>query len=299
MNKPQLYILCNSGLANRLHAMAGAQFIAKATGRDLKVWWPCNRHLNSRFSRLFTNHFDFVKQEEIEQLLTTENRVKIYNCGYNAWNTEVHECYGVGHYDDEEIVVIKTWWVPKFCDMPQAKLHPHIVRFVRELEPVQEVRAITTTTADFNEPRSPVVGLHIRYGDKLPDDQSKWDESITRLYAKSGIEAFERLMDRIIAVKPQVHFFVASINHEIEYRLRDKYGGGLITFQPKDASSRNSVVGMRQAVADLYTLSRCKFVIGSDYSQYSMLASEIGCVPLIRAGTADCGELLEAQIKKL
>lgn len=296
--KSQLFILCNAGLANRLHCIAGAKYIAQHTGRELKVWWPCNHHLNARFSRLFKNtNLQFVHQEDIDNLLMTENRVKFYNCGFNVLKTEVPECYEIMGDDPEEIVCIKSYYTPKFKHLREVTMSPHMVRFIRELDPVDQVNEIVNPYAKLFG--YPVVGLHIRYGDYLPGQPGQWDANNVKLYAKSGVSAFELMIDRILDAKPDTKFFVASINAAIEDRLRDRYHPSRIVSQPKVLEGRNSVCGMREAVADMILLSKCRFLIGSDYSQFTLASAELGCIPLVRAGTVDCDGKLTDLIKKL
>jgi hypothetical protein len=286
----QLYVLCNAGLANRLHAIAGAKHIAGQTGRQLKVWWPVNHHLGAPFKRLFENQFDFVLKDEIDALLTTENRVKVYNCGHDLEHTNVDEHYNVMGDDEDEIVVIKSWYIPKFKHVRHKSLMPYVVRFLRELEPVDEIKALVARNTW--PAQHPVVGLHIRYSDFKPGDTTAWDDQITARYARSNVAAFVKCVHRIRSVPElsDTQFFVASPNPEIEKLFHHNYGA---VYLPKTSLGRSSVLSMREAVADLLLLSRTRFILGSDYSQYSMMASELGCVPLVKVGMPGSDEQLE------
>ena len=98
-----LHIVCDAGLANRLHAIVGAQDIAHVTGRELIIHWPVNRECGAPFKRLFKNPVDshgqprytFATREHVLALLSTRTCVKVYNCGYHNLPTETDECYRV------------------------------------------------------------------------------------------------------------------------------------------------------------------------------------------------------------
>lgn len=292
-----LYILCNAGLANRLHAIAGAKYIAQQTGRNLKVWWPVNHHLGAQFKRLFKNQdLDFVKQDEIQALLDNENRVKVYNCGYNVLKTEVPECYEVMGDDAEEIVAIKTYYTPRFKHLHEASIAPHVVRFLRELSPVDEVLDLMQPYLGLWKRGCP-IGLHIRYGDYAPGQPGQWDKDNVALYARSGVNSFKAAADQILAQHPVATFFVTSINPAIELELVMYLNETNVGFQPKTNAGRHTVLGMREALADLILLSRCNFIVGSDYSQFTQAAAELGCIPVVRAGNPKYEEQLSKLIE--
>lgn len=298
----QLFALCDAGLANRLHVLAGAKYIAEQTGRRLKIWWPCNSHLNAKFSRLFTNtEFEFLKPDDVANLLATENRVKVYNCGFNKTNTLTNECYDVWGDDKEEIVVIKSWATPRLRHhRDERAAMPYVLRTLRNLSPVPEVRDAVKEIGTHLLPESGAlaVGVHVRYGDRAPGSK-EWDSYIAGLYASSSLDSYFRMMDQVIDEEPKVKFFVASPNSAIEHVLLLRYGQEHVLVQKKCEDARDSVPGMREAVSDLYLLSMCKFIIGSTYSQYSMLASELGGARLIVAGSENAEKQLEEQLNKL
>lgn len=283
MSDKYLYILCNAGLTNRMHAIAGAARIADVTGRKLKVWWPLNRHLNAKFKRLFTNQFDFVKQEELDHLLQTETSVKFYTCGPKE--DENSPGYHIQHDDPEDIVAIKTWWVPKFDGECFEDVMPDVIRRVKEFQPAPEVNELWFRywPSITNLPEL-LVGLHIRYGDQLPDDKSTWDKNNVALYSKSGVSEFQQAIKQVLSLKPNAKFLLVSINPEIEKVFTQHYPG-VVFSPPKSTEGRYTVTGMREALADLILLSKTDIVLGSDFSQFSLAASELGNIPLVRVGT--------------
>ena len=282
-----LHIVCDAGLANRLHAIVGAQDIAHVTGRELIIHWPVNRECGAPFKRLFKNPVDshgqprytFATREHVLALLSTRTCVKVYNCGYHNLPTETDECYRVAADDQHEHVIIKSWYAPQMqSDVPQRVTLAQILSRVTQFQPVDEVMAMTPT--HFLESCPVLIGMHVRYGDKT--EVGTWDQDVVRRYAVSRVEDFEQALVQINTILPNCNVLVASHNPEVEKRLREPRQ---LAVSLNKTGARDSVLGMREAVVDLWSLSRCKFILGSYWSQYSQLAAELGDIPLVKVGT--------------
>jgi hypothetical protein len=94
----------------------------------------------------------------------------------------------------------------------------------------------------------------------------------------SPTDLFEREMNQIIADDKNAKFFVASDSDAEKKRLINKYGDRILTLFCN--TSRQSTEGMKNAVIDLYTLSRTKMILGSYWSSFSDIAAAIGNIPL-------------------
>jgi hypothetical protein len=110
------------------------------------------------------------------------------------------------------------------------------------------------------------IGVHIRRTDNL------------RSINTSPIEAFISKMENLVNSNAEFNFYVASDDIEVKKILKQKFGEKIIL--PQGVLSRNTKEGIRQAVVELYALSRTNKILGSFYSSYSEAAADIGNIEL-------------------
>jgi hypothetical protein len=291
----QLYIFCDSGLANRLHALAGAQRIADSTGRQLRVYWPLNSGLNAKFKRLFSNQIDFVDRIAIDRLLSNQIRVKFYNSGVNsppvaAWTDVLRD-------DLEHIVAIKSWACPKFKDESPQDAQIGMSSYLRRLKPAPEVLDLVNKYADFLKPTQYNVGVHIRHGwNPTSYGHDQWNSHTASTYGVSRIEDFERAMLAILSQRPATKFFLSALNPKTEHLFKTKFSQDVVYTMPKSGDYSRTVLGMREALADLIMLSRTNFVLGTYWSQFSQCAAEYGNILLLEVGTPGVLQKIEELI---
>ena len=109
------------------------------------------------------------------------------------------------------------------------------------------------------------IGVHVRRGDHA------------RAAARSPVEAFEFRMDALLADGEASSFFLATDDSSVRDRLSRRYGPRLL-FR-KGSSDRSTLAGMRGAVVDFWTLSRCSRVLASSGSTFGTTAAVMGGVP--------------------
>ena len=303
MSEKLLYSLCDSGLANRMHAIAGASVIAEQTDRQLQVWWPVNACVGCSFERLFVVPPDLevysAPSTFYTPLLDTKTRVKVYNCGVDA--TETNEWQQVALNDVEDIVAIKSWYVPRFGGAGAPSNHwqsvmatmRRIFQFSDELKSIMLPRLASINKMALDA-RGNLFGVHIRYGDRIPD-HSAWNHQVVRRYAKSDVLSFCAAMDHILRARPDAKFVLASYNPEITTYMLEHYGEDRIYTTPP-APDRSTIAGMMNDAAEMFLLGmHTQFIVGSVYSQYSQVAAEYYGRPLVIAGS----ETMQDDLHKL
>jgi hypothetical protein len=220
----------------------------------------------------------------LEHLLETETRVKFYDCGPKEDASSGG--YNVERDDPHDIIAIKTWYVPKFRGEGFQDVLPEVLPTVRGFKPVPEVvdmvkEAIKRIDGWCND--GMLFGVHIRYGDVRQYNPNEWDEAIIKRYAASSVFAFNVAIERVLTRFPEAKFFLVSPNVEIENRFRATYLDRV--YSPlKSTEGRLGVRGMREALVDLLLLAQTDLILGSDFSQFSKAASELGNVPLVQVG---------------
>lgn len=85
-------------------------------------------------------------------------------------------------------------------------------------------------------------------------------------------------MEIEIAKDSNVKFYIATDDDAVKHEMIRRFPQRIITQFEK--SERDSLEGMEFAVNDLYCLSKTKKIIGSLYSSYSHIASELGGIPI-------------------
>lgn len=109
-------------------------------------------------------------------------------------------------------------------------------------------------------------GLHIR--------------AVNHPYASkySTVDKFEEKISGLLVENADLSFFLATDSGKVKDRLLKKYGPETIITNPSEDYSRSDQEAIRQAVVDLYCLSKTKRILGSMYSSFTLTAADIGRV---------------------
>lgn len=287
---------CMHGLGNRLRALASCMSFAKESGRELVVVWEPDSHIEAGFFDMFKTpmvvlpkmpvqwpfkdvvqwdaawaHFKFHNYMEMEG----EGAIK----GEKIIDLPNKHMYYKGAYIMEVENYELTNW-----EKDNAQL--------RSLEPVDEVKSMVKDIEDKGLGTDEVVGLHVRnrtlekdiknvdfikeYGDEATRTMDMWRH-------KSGVHNFMKLMDSLTKSKPSVKFFVATDTFEVIGQLEQVYGDNRILSFKRTCDDRDGAC-VKFALADLYALSKCKTLYGSNWSSFTEAAMRLGGVKALLAG---------------
>lgn len=268
----EIVITPYGGLANRMRALNAAIEFAKAEGSRLRVKWFSNRELNAPYDALFTLP-DY-------ELVTIENGGFLDRFIYRSprrhtlWLPYII----APHYFDTRI------YTSDFVKLREQGLLEDTIRKGRRVVieschefgdyysslsqnfiPVPDIlTAVEEYVARYFKPTT--VGIHIRRTDNGPSIQ------------KSPLSLFEDAIEREIASCADVNFYVATDDFATKALLRKRYGDRILTC---DADcSRTSVAGMKDAVKEMWLLSRTARIYGCFYSSYAVIASKLSNIPL-------------------
>ena len=100
---------------------------------------------------------------------------------------------------------------------------------------------------------------------------------------KSSTDAFITSMEAVLKKDPDATFYLATDDMNEEARLRERFGDKIISNKNRDLS-RASVNGIRDALIDLFCLSRTSAIIGSYFSSFTDTAAAMHGIPLTIAG---------------
>jgi len=253
-----------AGLANRMRALASALVLSEQVRQQLFVLWELGNALDCRFSDLF---------RPIESISA-------------VWNIRVHDRMNrmLRRLYPLFFRLVEQDEVASYLNQPQEFLamaergrlmmrtyslfFPVHDRTFDLFRPVPELQqAIDRLSSDFNEN---MVGVHIRRG----DNKKSIEHSPTAL--------FEDYMQTRIAANHRTRFFLATDSLDDERYLKARFADHIVS-RPKRSYERNNPDAIRDALVDLYCLSRCRLIYGSHWSSFSEVAALIGKSELIVA----------------
>ena len=259
------------GLANRMKAIDAAVALAQEAHTSLRIIWFKDFGLNCRFDQLFEplaqKGVTIKEATWIDKLIYDRPRRKNFylprlfqrilfdTCIYEKEATQLF----YRHFDFLSWVRDKKNYIASCVYFyPQTK-RPLFNIF----QPCPEIQEqIDACCQSFT---SSTIGIHIRRTDNVG--------SITH----SPTHLFIERMHEEINKNEKCLFYLATDSEEEKEQLKSIFGKRLIT-SPR-AADRNSIRGMKDALAELYILSRTHKILGSMQSSYSETAAQISGIP--------------------
>ena len=255
------------GLANRMKAIDAAVALAKEADARLHIIWFKDKGLNCRFDQLFRSlNLEGVTLKEatwVDKLIFDRPRRKNFHVPRLFQQVLFDECI----YENEttqrfyQKFDFLSWtkgrniYIASCVYFYPQTSHP-LFQFFQPTENIQEqIRRFTDTFS------RPTIGIHIRRTDNI----GSISQSPTELFIEKIQEEIDKNQD--------CQFYVATDSEEEKKRLKDIFGGRVLTL-PR-AADRNSISGMQDALVELYVLSHTQKILGSMQSSYSETAAQI------------------------
>ena len=272
-----------AGLANRMLGVVSAIERCREVRRPLRiVWFRDRRRFNARFSELFEPlaapavsfregtvldawAFDAPRWRNNGKLPAFVQRLRFGKTRI-CYPDECYRCARNGTLPAVFGKTDRTVLLFSGCDLnPRAAASKSRREELQTLfRPLPTLAAeIDALAASFAGTRC--VGVHVRRGDHA---------QAIRL---SPVEAFEARMDSLLDSGGAGAFFLATDDPDVRKRLGRRYGSRL--FSREGPSDRATLAGMRGAVVDLWTLSRCSRLLASAGSTFAPMAAALGGIP--------------------
>lgn len=260
------------GLANRMRAVVSAYTLMQQVEGNLKVLWFRDWALNAPFYELFES-FDgkgyILKEADRTDLLIYDRprkknfyvpalfqkllfRVRVYE--HEVYPFCTRESYWMNLALKDNVYMASCYQFMNYDNELLRSMFRPIASIRKEIE--QRCGRFTGYT----------IGLHIRRTDNVVSIR------------QSPLELFYALIDEEKARHSDLCIYLATDSEEVKENLRDRYGERLIVTD--SVADRGSVQGIRDAIADMYTLSHTSKIYGSSGSSFSELAAQLGDVPL-------------------
>lgn len=120
----------------------------------------------------------------------------------------------------------------------------------------------------FSQLGAKTVGVHVRRTDH------------TEAIANSPLSLFADKMRQEMTEVLGTDFFVATDDEGVKRELREALPDAKLIFHDSGIIDRNSKEGICDAYIEMLALSRCRKILGSYNSTFSLLPSYIGDIPL-------------------
>ncbi len=260
------------GLANRMRVIDSAYRFCTTHNKKFMICWERNQILNCQFNKLF-KPLKYLKESNsycyIRFLYKVERRFRLVR-----WFVQVLErCHILKIFKEEQYEELRAftkkggnkflWVIVESYSVFYRTEEDDFLRDLFQLNDLMSQRLKNETKAF----KTNVIGVHVRRTDNK--------DSIER----SPLELFIARMQEEIVKDPEVQFYVASDDPLVKEQLLHMFGAQRIII-PTGVIGRDSEEGIRQAVIEMYALSKTNHILGSYYSSFSSKASYIGGIKL-------------------
>lgn len=265
--KKQLTYIPVGGLGNRMRGIASAIHLAEKAEADLLIVWFKDQGLNCRFDELFQplvhekvnitlREADFTDKIWMDRprkknlfIPRLFQKMMFDSCLYEL---EIDELRANGFDFENWASKAKKPYIASYSNFFPTDEKRRLAIF----RPTNELQArIEEVCSSFDEN---TIGLHIRRTDH------------TVAITQSPTELFD---NAILRFEGKNNFYLATDSEEEKQHFKETFGELIMTSPTK--AVRSTTEGIKDAVVELYVLSRTNRIIGSAQSTYSIAAAEI------------------------
>jgi hypothetical protein len=267
-------LIPTSGLGNRLRIMATSIKLAREGNKQLRIYWNRNFELNAPFDKLFEYPLNIsVKPIPLKYKIWIQMRrfsSKLF--GFENWYLSLFKFDLIfldklvtdilnksldlqKEVNNAKKILICSCEEVNYCDLPDYQLFKPVAAIQKEID--NHVLQFKATT----------IGIHIRATDH------------TTAIKNSPFHLFENKIEEELRLNNDTTFFVATDNEDYQNKLLQKFGSEKILFHKK-VFRRDQSQGIKDAVVDLFCLSKTSKIYGSYYSSFSYIAGRIGQIPV-------------------
>jgi hypothetical protein len=247
------------GLCNRLRACASACALAHALNRPLTIVWNIDGTLGCRFDDLFIvpdmvsriiyknkNKFFFKNVHKLIDTISVRSRFRLRQPDIDRLLAQKYNFRLLAQHDPVHIATCTAFY-------PAAVL-------LKSFVPLPQLQLIIDC---YTKTLQNVIGVHIRRGDHAIAIKN------------SPTELFLAAMHREVEADPGVTFFLATDSLQEEAWLQAAFPNRIVTHE-KQSFRRDDPAAIKDAVIDLFILSKCRKIIGSYWSSFTETAQALG-----------------------
>ena len=260
------------GLGNRMRVIDSAYRFCDTHHKKFRIYWKRDHVVNCPFNELFFP-LDHLRESSSYKYIVFLHKLERHFGLVRSLMKALEWCHILKIFKEEQYQELRD-----FTNKGGAKFLFVIVEsysvffkteeddFLRDLFILNDSMSKRLSN-EIKSFKNNVIGVHIRRTDNK--------DSIER----SPLELFIARMQEEIVKDPEVQFYVASDDPLVKEQLLHMFGAQRIII-PTGVIGRDSEEGIRQAVIEMYALSKTNRILGSYYSSFSEIASYIGGIKL-------------------
>lgn len=261
------------GLGNRMRVIDSAYRFCDTYHKKFRIYWKRDHVVNCPFNQLFLP-LDNLRENSSYKYIAFLHKLERHFALVRWLMKALEWCHILKIFNEEQYEELRD-----FTKKGGAKFLFVIVESYSVFYRTEEddfLRHLFTLNDSMSKRlsneiklfKNNVIGVHIRRTDNK--------DSIER----SPLELFITRMQEEIDKDPEVQFYVASDDPLVKEQLLHMFGAQRIII-PTGVIGRDSEEGIRQAVIEMYALSKTKRILGSYYSSFSEVASELSQIKLL------------------
>lgn len=274
----KLTLVPNAGLCNRINSMLCGIYIHQYFNMPLDIYWENTKDCRAYFDDLFEplrqtdiqvkrlDRFYLKPSSKRNLFLPSLLRKFVFSDSLVKTQGMIFDTI-MEKFDMQNAYVTSS---NRFClygsrktmtdnGISQTSVWTDLNNVSRYFVPKNDIQdKVNKITEKYSEH---TIGVHIRRTDNILAIQN------------SPIENYTARMDNALQKDGNTKFYVASDDMNVKTFLKQRYSDCIIV--DNNELKRNTLSGMKDAVAELWCLANCEAIYGSNHSTYSTMASRI------------------------
>jgi len=268
--KPEITIVPEGGLCNRMRAVGSALALARMANAGLRIIWYRTPDFNASFERLLSIESDTVPvkvEEKSAMSHLAKLGIRLKETLQRMRRMPTHLPGDTGSGFDASAFIAQASQRATY-----VRTHSRLIEEPGMFGCFRPVGVPADKLAKLSKIGPSTVGVHIRRTDNV------------KAIEKSPLSSFIDLMNAELASDSSTQFFLASDSIEVVSELRGRFGDRVSLYE-KRAYSRDDPAAIEDAVVDLFGLAGCRKLIGSYWSSFTDTAHEIRQIDYVIAGS--------------
>jgi len=271
----KIIIYCGGGLSNRIFPVVSGIEFARMTGRELFIYWPVDRICTAKFNELYKDNLNVIEEDFLNNLNDEETE---YHSRYIESVDNDFNLYGRSFYKNKlksgkvkigEIVKETNSKNICFFSNTFMRIIPNNLneKNLRALEIVEDCKqSIEYFTKELGLNKN-IIGAHVRGTD--------FDKNVD-YYVNKIKSVLEYSNQQVFVSSDDIQYETSLFNifpDNVIFRKNKKY---VKKQNPTTSWTNNTymvdVETMKDAIVDLYLLSKTNLKVYDDRSSYSLYA---------------------------
>lgn len=249
-----IFVACHSGLCNRLRALCSYLVVSMIFEVPLIMCWVPSQECEAQFDELYEELCPAIDSSDFIEIVDNFSSSVLYVT------------------EDLDVLAIYEKYLEKI--LPYGDFEKKLIEQTQKMILKSDIQQSVDDFLQKNWKEN-TVGIHIRRTDHRSDFSSNSAIS-QKLSTDEGF--FQRIEAELL--DSSTNFFLATDNQITQELLIKRYPEKIISRCHTFDASKLRQTGVKDAVVDLYLLSKTRKIIGSYYSSFSTYASHLGNIPL-------------------